>query len=204
MVHCQAALACNLPRLNRPSSAVRLSATPSCLAPICFTLLPSVTAIHNNSHVALSTSPPPPQVASLCADNVVNTNVPCCGMAGDRGMRYPELTAASLQVCVRAAMSVCLWAGPVGLCSRCLLHSFMSRSVVVSHSNESKLKSALCTLHTAPCHCHSVCSLAFVRFVLPAAPERGRLLRRVLHKPHLRDEPEQPQRHQLPGAGVPG
>jgi D-lactate dehydrogenase len=37
-------------------------------------------------------------VASLCADNVVNTNVPCCGMAGDRGMRYPELTAASLQV----------------------------------------------------------------------------------------------------------
>ena len=47
--------------------------------------------------------PPPPlpptaQVASLCADNVVNTNVPCCGMAGDRGMRFPELTAASLQV----------------------------------------------------------------------------------------------------------
>ncbi|KAI3429690.1 hypothetical protein D9Q98_005775 [Chlorella vulgaris] len=37
------------------------------------------------------------KVASLCADNVVNTNVPCCGMAGDRGMRYPELTAASLQ-----------------------------------------------------------------------------------------------------------
>ena len=40
----------------------------------------------------------PPQVASMCAGNVVNTNVPCCGMAGDRGMRYPELTAASLQV----------------------------------------------------------------------------------------------------------
>lgn len=39
-----------------------------------------------------------PQVASMCAGNVVNTNVPCCGMAGDRGMRYPELTAASLQV----------------------------------------------------------------------------------------------------------
>lgn len=34
----------------------------------------------------------------MCAGNVVNTNVPCCGMAGDRGMRYPELTAASLQV----------------------------------------------------------------------------------------------------------
>lgn len=38
-----------------------------------------------------------PQVASLCADNVVGSNIPCCGMAGDRGMRYPELTGASLQ-----------------------------------------------------------------------------------------------------------
>jgi D-lactate dehydrogenase len=37
------------------------------------------------------------KVASMCAGNVVNTNVPCCGMAGDRGLRYPELTAASLQ-----------------------------------------------------------------------------------------------------------
>lgn len=34
----------------------------------------------------------------MCADNVVPSNIPCCGMAGDRGMRYPELTAASLQV----------------------------------------------------------------------------------------------------------
>ena len=25
------------------------------------------------------------------------TPIPCCGMAGDRGMRYPELTGASLQ-----------------------------------------------------------------------------------------------------------
>ena len=33
----------------------------------------------------------------MCATNVVDTQVPCCGMAGDRGMRYPELTAASLQ-----------------------------------------------------------------------------------------------------------
>lgn len=37
------------------------------------------------------------QVASLCAHNVVGSNIPCCGMAGDRGLRYPELTAASLQ-----------------------------------------------------------------------------------------------------------
>ena len=37
------------------------------------------------------------KVASLCAENVTNTNIPCCGMAGDRGMRFPELTGASLQ-----------------------------------------------------------------------------------------------------------
>ena len=38
------------------------------------------------------------KVASLCADTVVSSNIPCCGMAGDRGMRYPELTGAALQV----------------------------------------------------------------------------------------------------------
>jgi len=27
----------------------------------------------------------------------VPSGVPCCGMAGDRGMRYPELTGAALQ-----------------------------------------------------------------------------------------------------------
>eukprot|EP00887_Chlorella_sp_A99_P004004 scaffold11.g4004.t1 len=37
------------------------------------------------------------KVAGLCADHVVNSNIPCCGMAGDRGMRYPELTGSSLQ-----------------------------------------------------------------------------------------------------------
>ena len=55
--------------------------------------------------------PAPLQVASLCAENVVNTNVPCCGMAGDRGMRYPELTGASLQVGGRVAGWVALWGG---------------------------------------------------------------------------------------------
>jgi D-lactate dehydrogenase len=37
------------------------------------------------------------KVASLCATNVTPSNIPCCGMAGDRGMRFPELTAGSLQ-----------------------------------------------------------------------------------------------------------
>ena len=37
------------------------------------------------------------KVASMCADEVVPSNIPCCGMAGDRGMRYPELTGSSLQ-----------------------------------------------------------------------------------------------------------
>ncbi|KAG2497441.1 hypothetical protein HYH03_004596 [Edaphochlamys debaryana] len=37
------------------------------------------------------------KLAGLCADEVVPSGIPCCGMAGDRGMRYPELTGASLQ-----------------------------------------------------------------------------------------------------------
>lgn len=36
-------------------------------------------------------------LAQRCATTVQPSGVPCCGMAGDRGMRYPELTAASLQ-----------------------------------------------------------------------------------------------------------
>ena len=36
------------------------------------------------------------KLAGLCATEVQASGVPCCGMAGDRGMRYPELTAASL------------------------------------------------------------------------------------------------------------
>ncbi|GIL81459.1 hypothetical protein Vretimale_972 [Volvox reticuliferus] len=37
------------------------------------------------------------KLAGLCAHEVVPSGIPCCGMAGDRGMRYPELTGASLQ-----------------------------------------------------------------------------------------------------------
>jgi len=37
------------------------------------------------------------KLAGLCASEVVPTGIPCCGMAGDRGMRYTELTGASLQ-----------------------------------------------------------------------------------------------------------
>eukprot|EP00878_Enallax_costatus_P007347 GHUV01007694.1.p1 GENE.GHUV01007694.1~~GHUV01007694.1.p1 ORF type:complete len:822 (+),score=249.18 GHUV01007694.1:1374-3839(+) len=37
------------------------------------------------------------KVASLCANEVVPSGIPCCGMAGDRGLRYTELTSASLQ-----------------------------------------------------------------------------------------------------------
>lgn len=36
-------------------------------------------------------------LASKCAHEVVHSGIPCCGMAGDRGMRYPELTGSSLQ-----------------------------------------------------------------------------------------------------------
>lgn len=37
------------------------------------------------------------QLAGMCAKEVVPSGVPCCGMAGDRGMRYPDLTANALQ-----------------------------------------------------------------------------------------------------------
>ena len=35
-------------------------------------------------------------LAQKCAKNVQPSGVPCCGMAGDRGMRFPELTESSL------------------------------------------------------------------------------------------------------------
>eukprot|EP00210_Caulerpa_lentillifera_P003146 g3006.t1 len=37
------------------------------------------------------------ELAGKCAHEVVPSGVPCCGMAGDRGMRYPELTGSALQ-----------------------------------------------------------------------------------------------------------
>ncbi|WIA35081.1 hypothetical protein OEZ86_003567 [Tetradesmus obliquus] len=37
------------------------------------------------------------KIAGLCAHEVVPTGIPCCGMAGDRGLRYTELTGAALQ-----------------------------------------------------------------------------------------------------------
>ena len=36
-------------------------------------------------------------LVSNCAEDVHSTGVPCCGMAGDRGLRLPELTGAALQ-----------------------------------------------------------------------------------------------------------
>uniref|UniRef100_A0A061R4J9 D-lactate dehydrogenase (cytochrome) n=3 Tax=Tetraselmis sp. GSL018 TaxID=582737 RepID=A0A061R4J9_9CHLO len=37
------------------------------------------------------------KVAERCAKEVTPSGIPCCGMAGDRSMRYPELSANSLQ-----------------------------------------------------------------------------------------------------------
>ena len=36
-------------------------------------------------------------LAALCADEVVPSGIPCCGTAGDRGLRFPELPGSSLQ-----------------------------------------------------------------------------------------------------------
>jgi D-lactate dehydrogenase len=37
------------------------------------------------------------KLAGLCANEVHASGIPCCGMAGDRGMRYTELTGSALQ-----------------------------------------------------------------------------------------------------------
>jgi len=36
------------------------------------------------------------KIAGMCAKEVTPSGIPCCGMAGDRGMRFPELTGSSL------------------------------------------------------------------------------------------------------------
>ena len=36
------------------------------------------------------------KIAQLCSKEVTPSGIPCCGMAGDRGMRFPELTGSSL------------------------------------------------------------------------------------------------------------
>ena len=43
------------------------------------------------------------KLAGMCAEEVHESGVPCCGMAGDRGMRFPELTAGSLNHLTDAA-----------------------------------------------------------------------------------------------------
>jgi hypothetical protein len=37
------------------------------------------------------------QLASRCSQQVSLTDISCCGMAGDRGMRFPELTRSACQ-----------------------------------------------------------------------------------------------------------
>ena len=35
-------------------------------------------------------------LASLCSETVVDSGIPCCGTAGDRGLRFPELPASAI------------------------------------------------------------------------------------------------------------
>ena len=37
------------------------------------------------------------EIAKLCADEVEDSEVSCCGMGGDRGLKYPELTSSATQ-----------------------------------------------------------------------------------------------------------
>lgn len=52
---------------------------------------------HASSSDASTLETPQISLAERCAKEVHATPIPCCGMAGDRGMRYPELTGSSLQ-----------------------------------------------------------------------------------------------------------
>ena len=44
------------------------------------------------------------KLAEKCAEEVTGSGIPCCGMAGDRGMRYPELTGGSLKYLAISAL----------------------------------------------------------------------------------------------------
>merc|ERR1711966_179912 len=42
------------------------------------------------------------QIARACAAKVTLSPVPCCGMAGDRGLRYPEISGGGVASAVVA------------------------------------------------------------------------------------------------------
>lgn len=42
------------------------------------------------------------QIARACAKKVTMSPVPCCGMAGDRGLRYPEISGGGVASAVVA------------------------------------------------------------------------------------------------------
>eukprot|EP01060_Flectonema_neradi_P003942 TRINITY_DN12594_c2_g1_i1.p1 TRINITY_DN12594_c2_g1~~TRINITY_DN12594_c2_g1_i1.p1 ORF type:complete len:1019 (+),score=173.64 TRINITY_DN12594_c2_g1_i1:64-3120(+) len=45
-------------------------------------------------------------LASLCATTVVDSQIPCCGTAGDRGLRYPELPSSAISHLNEAAVGL--------------------------------------------------------------------------------------------------
>jgi len=64
-----------------------------------FHQLPTTVALHVScSSTRLGLAGATNQLASKCAKNVVSSEVPCCGMAGDRGLLYPELPDSSLKL----------------------------------------------------------------------------------------------------------
>lgn len=72
-----------------------------------FDPLPTAVAVHVPcSSKKMGLEPAFAAVAGACASGgVTPSGVPCCGMAGDRGMRYPELTAGALQHVTTAGCS---------------------------------------------------------------------------------------------------
>jgi hypothetical protein len=129
-------------------------------------------------------------VASKCAHEVHPSGIPCCGMAGDRGMRYPELTSSSLQ--------------HLDLPASCSDGYSTSRTCEVRAAPLSPAALALCRAPRGP-HALKLEHL-FVRISMPAVCVCSPLSHRCHARfaPPAADEPVKQLGHQLPRAGVPG
>jgi D-lactate dehydrogenase len=102
-------------------------------------------------------------LASKCATNVVDSEVPCCGMAGDRGLLYPELPRSSLKSLLPLTVFG-LPKGSIGVsssrtCEMALTHetvlSFTSIMDLVDEATRAKCTPETSTQTHATSHTHS-------------------------------------------------
>lgn len=136
------------------------------------------------------------KLAGLCAKEVVPSGIPCCGMAGDRCACPAARGAAG------AGSGLEGWA-----CRATQRHRATGDPPAPKPPGETPgpAPNAPCPFSQRTAVPPQGPALHGAHRVQSAAPQPAvQLLGRVLNQPHLRDVPVQPQRHQLPGAGVPG